>query len=178
MTRNNFARIRLNRGTRRPLSAPARHRQLFGFIAAILVLLASADRVAAQACTSDEQCQQAQRPAAECVGDILVVKRYVCLDGACRDIEERRENCGAAEASRCRGAAFEQTSRRCDAALGRCEQSIEREVCLTSCDCRDNTLYLSTGQCLPTMGCTRVSMKCEHGCVCEPEPKCAEAPAK
>jgi hypothetical protein len=177
MTCNNFARIRLNRGTRPP-STSGRHRQLFGFIAAILVLLASVDRVAAQACTSDEQCQQAQRPAAECVGDILVFKRYVCLGGTCRDIEERRENCGAAESSRCRGAAFEHTSRRCDAVLGRCEQRIERELCLESCDCRDNTLYMSSGQCSPTLGCTRVSMKCEHGCTCSPEPKCLDAPTK
>jgi hypothetical protein len=155
------------------------HRQLFGIMAAILVPVVSVlpSRVEAQACTSDEQCQQGQRPKTECIGDILIFKRSVCLGGACRDIEERRENCGAAEASRCRGAAFEQTSRRCDAALGRCEQRIERELCLASCECRDNTLYMSTGQC-SSLGCTRVSMKCEHGCVCEPEPKCAEAPAK
>jgi hypothetical protein len=183
---NNFGRSRLNRGNglqkQRSPSTPRRHRQLLGIMAAILVLgvslLAFGNRLNSQTCTSDEQCQQGQRPNAECVGDILVVKRYVCLGGACRDIEERRENCGAAEASRCRAGAFEQTSRRCDAVRGRCEQHIERELCLESCDCRDNTLYVSSGQCSSTLGCTRVSMKCEHGCTCSPEPKCAEAPAK
>jgi hypothetical protein len=157
-------------------------RRLFDGVAAILVLvmslLPSWDRVAAQTCTTDEQCQRGQRVNAECVGDILVVKRPTCLGGACREIEERRENCGAAESSRCRGGAFEQTSRRCDASLGRCEQRIERDLCLASCDCRDNTLYMSTGQCVSTLGCTRVTMKCEHGCSCEPEPKCLDPPAK
>jgi hypothetical protein len=182
MMHNNLGRTRLTCGKQRPRSAALRDRQRLGVIAAIIVLvvsvLVSGDRVQAQACTSDEQCQQGQRPAAECVGDILVFKRRVCLGGACREIEDRRENCGTAEASRCRGAAFEQTANRCDAVLGRCEQRIEREVCLPSCDCRDNTLYVSTGQCVSTLGCTRVSMKCERGCTCEPEPKCNDAPVK
>jgi hypothetical protein len=186
MSGNNFGRSRLiwrSRVEQRwTLPTPRCRRRLFKGVAAILVLvmslLPSWVRVAAQTCTADEQCQRGQRVNAECVGDILVVKRPTCLGGTCRDIEERRENCGAAESSRCRGGAFEQTSRRCDASLGRCEQRIERDLCLASCDCRDNTLYMSTGQCVSTLGCTRVTMKCEHGCSCEPEPKCLDAPAK
>jgi hypothetical protein len=183
MMRNNCGRLRLilyKRAGRRP-TTPMGLRQLFGLLAAISVPIAFlplAHRVEAQVCTADEQCRTEQGPAAECVGDILVFKRRVCLGGACREIEERRETCGAAEVSRCRGDAFEQTARRCDAVLGRCEQRIERELCLKSCDCRDNTVYMSTGQCSPTLGCTRVTMKCEHGCTCSPEPKCLEAPGK
>jgi hypothetical protein len=186
MSCNNFGRSRLIQSSRVErrwtLSTPTYRRRLFSGVAAILVLVMSLVaprvRVEAQTCTTDEQCQRDQRLNAECVGDILVVKRRTCLGGSCREIEERRENCGAAESSRCRSGAFEQTSRRCDASLGRCEQRTERDLCLASCDCRDNTLYVSTGQCVSTLGCTRVTMKCEHGCACEPEPKCLEAPAK
>ena len=183
MTRNDFGRSRLivNTGSGRRPPTPRGSRQLFRMLAVIFVLVATlafAHRVGAQTCTTDEQCQKGPGPNAECVGDILVFKRSVCLGGACREVEDRRENCGAAEASRCRGAAFEQTASRCDAVLGRCEQRIERELCLESCDCRDNTVYMSTGKCSQTLGCTRVTMKCEHGCTCSPEPKCLDAPSK
>jgi hypothetical protein len=179
MTRNTLGRSRLM-PHQRAGGGPG-HRQLFGPLAVLLVLVAASPfghRAVAQECTADEQCRKGQGPAAECVGDLLVVKRSVCLGGTCREIEERRENCGAAEGSRCRGGAFEQTARRCDAVLGRCEQRTEREVCLASCECRENTVYMSTGQCSPALGCTRVTMKCEHGCTCSPEPKCLDAPAK
>lgn len=182
---NNSGRSRLKRSKwveqgQTPSTSRAYH-QLIGVIAAgfilVMTLLPLGSRLEAQTCTADEQCQT-QGAGAQCIGDILVIKRNMCLGGTCKEIEQRRENCGAAEASRCRGSAFEQTGRRCDAVQGRCEQRIERDLCLPSCDCRDNTLYMSTGQCMSTLGCTRVTMKCEHGCTCEPDPKCLDAPAK
>jgi hypothetical protein len=186
MTWINFGRSPLNRNKRtaqrRTLSTPMCHRELLRFMAAILVLVVSlllpGVPVEAQPCTADEQCRSGLDPNAQCIGDTLVVKRNVCLGGTCREIEERREDCRAQEASRCRGAAFEQTSSRCDALQARCVQIVEREVCMKSCDCRDKTLSVSAGQCLANLGCNRLSMQCEHGCTCTPEPKCLDAPAK
>jgi hypothetical protein len=142
--------------------------------AVVLVLLQSGHGpAAAQSCTADSQCQTGGLGAnATCVGDTLVVRRSACIGGQCRTMEERRENCRSGERQRCIADMFERTTSRCDPLAGRCVTRTDRLSCAKSCHCKDGTLTISTGQCLPNLGCNRVTLRCDLGCACAPEPRC------
>jgi hypothetical protein len=107
------------------------------------------------------------------VGDTLVVKRSVCA-GTCREIEERRQNCGSRTIGSvtCQGNVANRGGGGCNSSLGTCENRNEREVCVPSCACRGKRLVVSTGMCIPGAGCGRTVQLCTNGCSCTPEPRC------
>lgn len=138
---------------------------------ALFVAVPDVHHAVAQSCTADVQCPNFGRSRAECIGDTLIVRRSVC-SGSCREVEERRENCGGGSAGRCVGGAYERITGRCNSSLGICERRADRELCVPSCACRNNLLVVSTGACSPAIGCHRSVKRCPGGCSCDPEPTC------
>lgn len=127
----------------------------------------------AQSCSADSQCDPAGRPRAECLGDVLVLKRRFCAAGQCQERIERQENCRGGETTRCTGNGFfERSAGRCGASLGVCERRAERDYCRPSCSCRGKRLTVASGQCSDAIGCQRAVVVCPAGCTCSPEPKC------
>jgi hypothetical protein len=147
-------------------------RSLHALMLAVVVLVAPA--AIARPCTADSQCLRGFAPEARCSGDTLVVYRSQCIAGQCQTREERRETCRRVERSGCIAGAFERTGRRCDATLARCVTRTDRDLCAKGCACKDKVLHISTGQCTANLGCTRLTLRCEHGCACSPEPKCLD----
>ena len=142
--------------------------------AVVLATLAAGSEAFAQRCSTDMDCQRTGlRQDARCVGDTLVVTERRCVGGSCRALE-RRQSCGTGGAGRCIGNVFEATIGRCDALLGRCVRRAERDVCISSCTCRNNILIVATERCSPNIGCHRGRIVCESGCTCEPEPRCLD----
>jgi hypothetical protein len=135
-------------------------------------LLASGGALA-QTCSSDGQCPNGGRSSATCVGDTLVVKRSICA-GSCRDVEERRESCGSRVIGSvtCQGNTAVKTEGGCNALAMRCDNRLDREVCISTCACVKNRLVYSSGICTPGSGCGRVVLQCKGGCTCKPEPTC------
>ncbi len=127
----------------------------------------------AQPCTADVQCPNGGRSTAVCIGDTLIVWRSVC-SGACREIEERRQDCGPRVLGTvaCTGNMAIRTEGGCNAALGTCDSRTDREVCTPACACRGNRLVVATGICVAGSGCARTVLQCKNCCACTPEPRC------
>lgn len=146
--------------------------------AAVLAAMVAGTTAYAQRCSTDADCQRTGlRGETRCAGEILVIKQYRCVGGACRHMDTR-QNCDTRAAGRCIGNVFEARTGRCDALLGRCVQRADRAVCIASCTCRENVLTIATEQCSPNIGCHRGTTVCKNGCTCEPEPRCLDAPAE
>jgi hypothetical protein len=128
----------------------------------------------AQRCSADVQCPNAGRSTFLCLGDTLIVKRSLCSGGACREVEERRKNCGSRIGGTvtCAGNTAIRVEGGCNSALGTCDTRTDREVCVASCACRKNRLYIATGVCITGSGCARAVIQCKSGCTCSPEPRC------
>ncbi|KAB2847380.1 MAG: hypothetical protein F9K44_13620 [Hyphomicrobiaceae bacterium] len=146
-------------------------RLILGAALLSLALIVSPDRAFAQSCTADSQCPNGGQSKAECIGDTLVVRRYICA-GLCQERIELRQDCRGPLIGRCVGHAFERVTGRCNATLKTCEQRADRDLCVKSCSCRNNRLYISTDTCSPVSGCNRTVMNCPKGCTCNPEPRC------
>jgi hypothetical protein len=159
-------------GLQRALRWRARHAAIIVLAAVLGLALVLPLPVLAQTCTADVQCQSGFSGRGECLGDTLVVRRSVCLGGACRSIEERRESCGGTSLRCAGGGVVERRSGRCDGLQGRCERRTDREICARSCTCVGNRLTVQTGECLAAIGCVRQSRICPGGCACAPVPEC------
>jgi hypothetical protein len=135
--------------------------------------------VLAQSCVSDFQCADSAAGYNVCLGDMLIMRRRICVAGQCQEQELGRIDCGAGTgAGTCRGNVFVQGAGRCDALSGRCTAGRTIEIaCAKSCTCRQGTLTISTGVCSPGAGCGRTVMRCKQGCTCDPEPRCLVDPA-
>lgn len=138
---------------------------------AVLLLLFAPSAASAQSCTADIQCPGGGQTNAECIGDTLVVRRYICA-GVCQERIEQRQDCRGPSTGRCVGHAFERVTGRCNATLKTCEQRADRDLCVKSCSCRNNRLYISADTCSPVSGCNRTVLNCPNGCSCDPEPRC------
>jgi hypothetical protein len=127
----------------------------------------------AQSCSADSQCPNAGRSTFQCIGDTLIVRRSVC-SGTCREIEERRQNCGPRVIGTvtCSGNIATRTEGGCNPSLGTCDNRLDREVCVPACSCRGKRLTVATGTCVAGAGCARSVVQCENGCTCSPEPRC------
>jgi len=127
----------------------------------------------AQRCSADSQCPNGGRSTFQCIGDTLIVRRSVC-SGSCREIEERRQNCGPRVIGTvtCQGNIATRTEGGCNPALGTCDNRLDREVCVPACSCRGKRLTVATGTCVTGAGCARSVVQCENGCTCSPEPRC------
>lgn len=137
---------------------------------------------AAQTCTADSQCAM---PGSErrfaCQGSVLVSTERRCLGGQCRDMPERRVDCGG-------GVGLGN----CDPSSGRCrrgplapraEEADERApqgMCPPRCICNGRTLIIVTGRKAHEKGkrCDTVETVCKSACVCKPEPRCLDAPPR
>ncbi len=127
----------------------------------------------AQRCSADSQCANGGRSSFQCIGDTLIVRRSIC-SGTCREIEERRQNCGPRVIGTvtCQGNIATRTEGGCNPALGTCDNRTDREVCVPACSCRGKRLTVATGTCIAGAGCARSVVQCENGCTCSPEPRC------
>jgi hypothetical protein len=127
----------------------------------------------AQTCSADVQCANGGRSFFYCIGETLVVKRSVC-SGTCREIEERRQNCGSRMIGvTCEGNVAVRTGGGCNASLGVCAPPRgDRQPCAPSCVCRGNRLAVASGACTPGVGCARTVQVCRNGCSCSPQPRC------
>jgi hypothetical protein len=143
--------------------------------AGLLAALAGSAAATAQTCSADSQCQRGGPPTqAMCSGDTVVIRRSLCQGGQCRDVEDRRQNCGAGTSMRCAAGGVERTSSRCDGLLGRCVTRVDLEPCFPSCTCHGKRLTVSSGQCLSNLGCQRSTLVCPKGCACAPTPRCLD----
>ena len=132
---------------------------------------------AAQSCSADVNCQSGLLSNNTCVGDTLVVRRRLCVGGQCQETEQMRQSCGLGGAGSCSGNVYVRNAGRCDALAGRCVQRLEQDVCVKSCTSRGNVLTVSTGLCVPGLGCDGATLRCPGGCTCSPEPACLGGPA-
>ena len=143
----------------------------------VLVLLlagfGAALPAAAQSCSADSQCPNSGRSIASCIGNTLVLRRSVCA-GGCREIEERRQDCGSRTIGTitCSGNIAVRNEGGCNAVSASCDQRMDREVCVRTCSCRGNRLTYSSGTCTSGAGCARATVQCKNGCSCDPEPNC------
>lgn len=165
------ARRHRQQGPSRCVAISGAMRTIFMMMALLAGFVSLPNQAAGQSCTADVQCPNGGRSVASCLGDTLIVRRSVCA-GSCREVEERRENCGGGIGGVCTGGAYERVSGRCNSSLGTCERRADRELCSPSCSCRNGLLSVSTGQCSPAIGCHRAVKRCAGGCSCDPVPRC------
>ena len=146
---------------------------LLASAALLAVLCLWPTAASAQRCSADTQCSNGGRSTFQCIGDTLIVRRSVC-SGSCREIEERRQNCGPRVIGTvtCQGNIATRTEGGCNPALGICDNRLDREVCVPACSCRGKRLTVATGTCVAGAGCARSVVQCENGCTCSPEPRC------
>ena len=132
----------------------------------------------AQPCTTDFQCSPYAGGNNQCLGDTLILRRSICVGGYCQTTESGRMNCNpGGGAGLCQGNTFVRGGGRCDALSGRCATSGNTQIsCVKTCNCRGNTLTISTGICTPGAGCGQAVMQCKKGCTCAPEARCLEDP--
>lgn len=142
---------------------------------AMALWAAFATAAGAEPCSSDSQCNRGFSQEAQCIGDMLIVSRSICVAGQCQRQEVRRESCGGPVRGACIAGAYEYSGSRCDSGLMRCVTRTDRDLCTPYCDCRGKELSVSTGQCTDNLGCTRTRLRCEHGCTCSPTPRCLGA---
>ena len=148
--------------------------RLLGVVLLLVSLCLGSTAASAQSCSADSQCPNAGRSTFQCIGDTLIVRRSI-YSGTCREIEERRQNCGPRVIGTvtCHGDNIAiRTEGGCNPALGTCDNRVDREVCVPACSCRGKRLTVATGTCIAGAGCARSVMQCENGCTCSPEPRC------